>query len=92
MTSPHPRLMPHWMYDDDGTPAKRSDHPLVFPHQPPVGHPLSRRHALCAIWVAEQADISAADAAYIVNQVAIWLDSEATTDDDITRLLGGPAR
>jgi hypothetical protein len=67
-------------------------HPLMWRDQPPVGHPLSRRHALCAIWVAEQADTTAMNAAAIVNQVAVWLDPHATSDDDITRLLGGPAR
>lgn len=67
-------------------------HPLMWPHHPPVGHPLSRRYALCSIWLAERADISAADAAAIVDQLALWLDPVATDDDDITRLLGGPAR
>jgi len=67
-------------------------HPLMWPHDPPVGHPLSRRHALCAIWLAERADISAVDAADIVGQLALWLDRDATSDDTVTRLLGGSAR
>jgi len=45
--------------------------------------------ALCAIWAADEYELSAIQAAELVEQIAYWLDREAFDDNSVTVALGG---
>lgn len=57
--------------------------------RPVVGSPISRRMALCAIWAADEYELSAIQAAELVEQIAYWLDRDAFDDNSVTVALGG---